>query len=74
LEVAESEGNPHPLSELLNRLPPEVGARHPMALQTVRGGARRRMAPSTFHGGVTQVPRVWQRQKTGHFLPVGLSR
>jgi len=30
----------------------------------VRGGVRRRLAPSTSHGGVTQVSRVRQRQKT----------
>lgn len=33
-------------------------ARYPLALPTVRGGGRRRMARSTFHGGLNEVPRV----------------
>jgi hypothetical protein len=32
--------------------------RYPLALPTVRGGACRCIAPSTFHGGVIQVWRV----------------
>jgi len=36
------------------RQPGDSWARPPVALSTVRGGARRRMAPSTSHGGVTR--------------------